>query len=389
MPVGKRTTPLGHWWLSHPERRQYDGLTFDPGKEKVIGHKLNLWQGWAIEPKQGDWSLMKQHILDVICDRDKAAYDYVIKWLAWMFQNPNKQAEVALVLKGDRGAGKGTLGNMVIKIFGQHAVHVRQKSQFIGRFNAHLRDCCFLFADEAYWAGDKEAEGSLQGLITEPCLPIEGKGRDLITVPNMLHVLIASNNDWVVPAGAFERRYVVLETSNHWIDDKEYFKGLYKEINNGGGAATLHDLLAMELGDWHPRQIYRTKALADQQRRSLSHEDAAWVQILEDGILPGAIFYDDNPNEALSNGLYTHMKETSPALKHHSDIHLANYLRERGSKEHPVRRIQMGKRKLKGWAFPSLSICRQVWSQQHPEWEFDDQTEWGEENEQKTEKKHG
>ena len=35
--------------------------------------------------------------------------DYVIRWIAWAIQNPAAQAEVALVLIGFKGAGKGTL----------------------------------------------------------------------------------------------------------------------------------------------------------------------------------------------------------------------------------------------------------------------------------------
>ena len=58
--------PLGSWWLSHPARTQYSGLTFDPIGEEVIDGKLNLWQGFGVEPIAGDWSLMQQHIADVL-----------------------------------------------------------------------------------------------------------------------------------------------------------------------------------------------------------------------------------------------------------------------------------------------------------------------------------
>src|SRR4051812_10014450 len=68
----------------------------------------------------------------------------------------------------------------------------RVRHALTGRFNAHLRDACLLFADEAYWPGDKGAEGSLKRLITEPELFIEGKGRDGVMVENRLHVIIAS-----------------------------------------------------------------------------------------------------------------------------------------------------------------------------------------------------
>jgi hypothetical protein len=54
--------PVGNWWLKNRQRRQYKGLIFDPTGEAEMGDKLNLWHGFAIEPKKGDWSLMQQHI---------------------------------------------------------------------------------------------------------------------------------------------------------------------------------------------------------------------------------------------------------------------------------------------------------------------------------------
>mgnify|MGYP000856866344 CR=1 FL=1 len=48
----------------------------------------------------------------------------------------------------------------------------------VGQFNAHLASCLFLQADEGFWAGDKQAEGRLKGLITSEYQMIELKGVD-------------------------------------------------------------------------------------------------------------------------------------------------------------------------------------------------------------------
>ena len=37
----------------------------------------------------------------------------------------------------------------------------------VGNFNAHLRDKLLVFADEAFWAGDKRAEDQLKAMVTE------------------------------------------------------------------------------------------------------------------------------------------------------------------------------------------------------------------------------
>jgi len=64
------------------------------------------------------------------------------------------------------------------RIFGVHAFQVTSREEVIGKFNGHLQDCVLFIADEAYWGGDKRCVGRLQGMITEPTLPIERKNID-------------------------------------------------------------------------------------------------------------------------------------------------------------------------------------------------------------------
>jgi len=97
--------PLGQWWLGHQHRRQYRSVTFMPAGPPIVNGCLNLWRGWGVEPTPGDWSLIREHIETVIANGDAEAADYVIRWIAWSIQNPNRQAEVALVLIGEKGAG--------------------------------------------------------------------------------------------------------------------------------------------------------------------------------------------------------------------------------------------------------------------------------------------
>ena len=212
IPAGDRFVPVGHWWLKNPARRQYAGIIFEPCGPEVVDDRLNLWRGSGIEPlNRATGRRYAGHIKQVLANGDAAADTYIINWLAWLVQYPAERAEVALVFRGKRGAGKGTLGNCLMRLFSRRTVHISSADHLVGRFNAHLRDACFLFADEAYWPGDKRAEGALQRLITEPHLFIEAKGRDGTSVPNMLHVLMASNEDWIVPAGEGERRYAVFQ----------------------------------------------------------------------------------------------------------------------------------------------------------------------------------
>jgi hypothetical protein len=386
---GTKWVDLGSWWLEHSHRRQYAGVIFRPAGAPIINNRLNLWTGWGVKPKQGDWSLLRKHIREVLAAGDQRIYEYILNWLAWAVQHPGEQAEVALVFIGERGTGKGTLGKAMSKIFGQHALHLSSPEHLTGRFNAHLRWCCFLFADEAYGPKDKSAEGVLKRLITEDTLTIEQKGRDPIEVPNLLHAMMASNNDWVVPAGAHERRFMVQKVSEAHRQDPAWFGPLYKQMREGGYEAMLFDLLARKLGDWHPRDIVHTEALTGQQEESLSPLDEWWLELLQTGVLAGA---DENdPSRAASNkyeieqdlgtdgfggkktrmvwreGLYDQARRISPKLKAKSDTALGRYLRdkERGCKNAWVRRDR-------GWQFPPLADCRAAWLERFPNTKWDD-----------------
>ena len=259
--------PKGNAWLEHEARRQYDGIVMAPLKH-VPGY-YNRWRGFSVLPASGSWQLMKDHILNNICTKDRMLYAYVIRWIANMVQNPGSPGHVALVLKGGKGTGKGVLGNALCDLLGQHSQHVSHANHVSGEFNAHLEDCVFLFADEAFCTGNKQSEQALKRMITEPELSIVGKGKNLKSVPNLLHVLMASNEEWVVPAGADERRYCVLNVSDERQQDFQYFSAIVKEMQTGGLAAMLYDLQEYDLLDFEVRDVPQTEGLIEQKKRTL------------------------------------------------------------------------------------------------------------------------
>jgi Family of unknown function (DUF5906) len=387
---GKSRVPVGDWWLKNPGRLQYDGLIFRPGDTRqVINNHFNLWRGCGVPPKQGDWSLMQRHIVEVMAAGDQERAEYILNWLAWLVQHPDQQAEVALIFRGKKGTGKGTLGIALMCIFGQHGYQISSAGQLIGKHNAHLRDCCFLFADEALWPGDRSAEGNLKRMITEPTLDIEAKYFDSKMVPNMLHVLMSSNEDWVVPASEWERRYMMCEMSDIHIQSEEWFRPLKAQLEDGGHAAMLFDLLHRDLGNWHPRNLPADTGLLKQQKLSLRPLDAWFVELLESGVLAGSD--PDKPNCARSgkwqkemdgggdypryiqmSGLYDQAREIEPKLRHHtSDLKFADYLQDWKCVNGRVLRAR-------GWSFPPLAKLRAEWKTRFPNWVWrnPDVTKW-------------
>ncbi|MBB6193467.1 hypothetical protein FHS51_003723 [Sphingobium wenxiniae] len=184
LPDQKRRVSVADAWLAHPRMRKYPGIVLDPDNRET--RKLNLWQGWAIDPKIGDWSLMRRELIEeVLCAGNPDHADFVVRWMAFMVQKPGIRPEVAIAFRGNEGTGKGTLGRALMRIAGRHGITVSSPKQLAGNFNAHLRTAVFVFADEALWPGNKEAEGTLKQLVTEPVIAFEPKGKDVIQGRNL------------------------------------------------------------------------------------------------------------------------------------------------------------------------------------------------------------
>ena len=284
-------------------------------------------------------------------------YDYVIAWCADMLQNPADRPGVAVVIRGEEGIGKGIFGQVLMRLTAPHSIQVTQGHQVIGRFNSILKARLTVFLDEAFWAGDKGYEGPLKALITEPDLVIEYKGKEPIRIRNFARILMASNNDWVVPAGHGARRYLVLDASDKHKGDGTYFTHLVEQINAGGIEAFADHLMHVDLSKVDLRRPPKTKALLDQKLESFDSMDSFIVEMLMDGV----------------NGITNRWQETVPIdalYQRYADV---TKIVGKGWKES---KAKFGKRLMKVlklkrgrpmenlirtyvWCFPTLAICRQ------------------------------
>ncbi len=347
-----KTKALGSYWLSHPDRRTYRRLVFSP-KNEVPGC-FNLWRGFKVTAAPGDWSLMNAHIRVNICQEDDEVYSYVRKWMAFAVQNPDKLPQTALVMRGKQGTGKGVFARGFGELFGQHFLHLSRAKNLVGNFNAHLRDAVVVFADEAFLAGDKDTEGVLKALITEPDLQIEQKFKDLVKAKNRIHLIAASNNERVISAAPEERRFCVLDVGEKHMQDHAYFAAIKRQMDQGGSAAMLHELLAEDLRDFNIFRIPKTGALRDQKLRSLSDVQLWWFKKLQDGCLVGSGWSPEVPKDELVTDCMgaTRMQWNAQKLRFELGKLLPPEFPAEGS-----RSVVAGGRK-RSWRLPPLEACR-------------------------------
>ena len=286
----------GEYWINHPDRAEYNGIVFLPGCTDT-GEYLNLWQGWGCDPVKGCVDKWRQFVSEVICSSDDELFDYVINWCAHMVQRPQELPEATLVLRGGQGWGKDRFVKPLAEIVGnEHFIALTSMKQVSGQFTGHLSNVLLVQCNEAVWGGDKNAEGTLKAMITDPVQPIEQKGKDITSVANFKRLIFSTNEGWAVPRGQDDRRYVILDVSNSRKTDHEYFAGIMAELESGGYEALFYFLLNRNINDWHPRMIPdRIKKMGyDLKLRSAGTIQKWWYDALNNGYLLEHQSYSDD-----------------------------------------------------------------------------------------------
>lgn len=269
MPDGsQKVLALGVAWFKWDGRRQYKRIVFAPGKT-LPPDVYNQWQGFAAEPIEGDCAKFLAFMREDVCAGDEDAFNYVVRWCARAVQEPASPGQVAIVMRGAKGTGKTFFASHFGELFGDHFVQMSNAHHLVGNFNAHLETAIVVLADEAFWAGDKQGEGSLKTLITSDTIRVERKGIDSKGVPNHVHLIMASNADWVAPASTDERRFMVLDVSSSRAQDHAFFEALEAEWQAGGREAFMHHLLHLNLDGFNVRKVPATVALLEQKLLSL------------------------------------------------------------------------------------------------------------------------
>lgn len=296
---GDRTdVPISDEWLKHPKRRTVVGVVCDPtlpalcdvpSKRRRNRSDFNIWPGFAISPdadKRCD--LFLSHLLNIVCRGNSEGYAWLTMWLAGMVQEPARLPGTAAVIHGVPGSGKTLVGKYAGAMIGA-ALHVVMDGvdELLDRFNYRISGKLLVQGEEV--RGTASNLGRIKTLVTASTLRIEKKGVDAYDVENLTHLLLTSNDAWVVHTERGDRRFMFFDSSPDRANDLEYFGAIMHQMEKDGGVAgLLHFLLEDVVVDWD--RIARplaTEAVRDQQIASLS-ADQRWLHdLFGAGALPG------------------------------------------------------------------------------------------------------
>lgn len=248
-------------WRRDPARREYEKLIFLPGLP-APPKMFNLFTGWAVEPKQND-ALVERwvYLISNITNHDAKVRDWVLDWLAHLFQKPYEKPGVALIVKGKKGSGKDTPFEPLSKLMGDmyYNTGTPEKSIF-SNFNGMMMRNLFFKFEEATYKDNKAQEDALKYIVTCENMDIQQKGKDSFNVQNFSRFAFTTNHEVPVVTSDDERRFCFVQTSDKHRGDRAFWNETYEGFKHPEfSSALLYYLMNRDLTNFKPRDFPETE----------------------------------------------------------------------------------------------------------------------------------
>jgi hypothetical protein len=227
-------------WFLDADKRVYEKFDFVPPPIKIDPRIFNTWEKFDVEKlidegvdESTEIEAILYHI-KVLCNFDERAYDYFLKWLAQIVQNPATPCGTMPILISDEGGGKGTLLKLLRYLLGE--LYVASTSdplkEVFDKFSNMRMNKLVICINEATIADTRKIKEKLKDAIDAPTYNHENKNMNPMTLRNVNRFIGFSNNYNSFPVSTGDRRIFILRCSDKYCKDKEYFDNLYKHMNN-------------------------------------------------------------------------------------------------------------------------------------------------------------
>lgn len=222
--------------------------------DAVDAETYNLFPGFGVKPKRGCCDLIIKHVHEVLCCGDKVKSEAFLNLLAWQIQNVGKPSRIIVALKSTKQqTGKSSFVSKILApIYGKSAFVTSDNEKVFSRFNMSLKGKALVFLDEALFSKDKKVADAIKSLVTAEEVAIEPKGIDSMMLPIAVNLFLATNHDDAAFLEPDDKRYWILDVSDHRSDDFAYFDALFYEVENGGREAFMHFLMNLNVKSFLP-----------------------------------------------------------------------------------------------------------------------------------------
>tara|TARA_R110000803_G_scaffold3726_4_gene12680 strand:- start:1211 stop:3763 length:2553 start_codon:yes stop_codon:yes gene_type:complete len=266
-------------WLDDENIKLYNKMDFLPFNDRnpISPDIFNLFRGFnknintKYDASKSDKILTPFFDLGKeLCGGDDKNFDYLLKYIADIIQNPQKKNPIAFIIKGKQGTGKNVWLDAVGNILGmRHFITSSNAKDFFGDYAEGFYHKLLVNMNECEGKDTFDFEGRIKSFITEDKITLNRKFVQPITILNLARLIIFTNKSNPIPIDirSKDRRYVVYDTTDKYLSPKYgtiFWTKLVKYMSSDIFVAALYNYLnTMDLEgfDWRTKRPITTSYL--------------------------------------------------------------------------------------------------------------------------------
>jgi len=277
-PSGTLMTPapsIYDRWMEDKSRRKYESINFIPfGKENTCPpHIFNTFKGFRINNEKPakpfeEVSINNFRILIWnLCNEELEMSDYLMKYVAHMFQFPNRLTEKIIVLRSWTGCGKDTFHRILSDLMGfEHVGMTGDPEAVFGQFNEIMDSKVAVFLNEMEGKNGIMYQEKMKHQASSKKTRVNAKYNKPLWQNNYARLFINSNQDGCVNPQVHDRRFVIINSGFGLVQNtndkkkakklEKYWDTLYNNLNSYDWRKSLYDMLMnIDLTGWSPKQV--------------------------------------------------------------------------------------------------------------------------------------
>ena len=227
-------------WLADETRRHYKKLDFIP--TWIDNPEIyNTFTGFDYSNyKDAEYTfddrLIKkfEYQVSILTDHEEDSIIWLMRWVADIFQNPDRLPAVCPLLKSQQGWGKDTLIDVISKLTNhQYIFRTAKPDDVFGNFNPSIQNKLMLQLNEMEGKDGFSNKERLKNLITESKTKINQKNMKEYEQSNYLRIIICSNNPNPIEIPTGDRRFAVFDADpiKPSLEHFEIFRKLMEDEN--------------------------------------------------------------------------------------------------------------------------------------------------------------
>jgi hypothetical protein len=237
-------------WIRDATIRNYNTCGVFP--EGCDEKTFNLWTGFRAEKFKPEGRGAKQggncdsfiNLVKRLCNYNEEHFQFVIKVIAQMIQQPHKKPGLCLVIKSFQGAGKDTLYKILEAVIGStYCFNTADVERDIfGRFNDAIENKILIALNECSVVQTGKHSQKFKDFITCSTDKIEEKGIALREVRSMCRYFVFTNGDFATNIEESDRRFFVIDCKEPKLSMEESGR-IYKDIDDETAIRAFYDYL--------------------------------------------------------------------------------------------------------------------------------------------------